>query len=394
VGLLFEEPLEKFSRLPLNERGDRKIIMKSKAKSARRSASQPALSKSTQHGRIVSIPGEGQYLDTAQLNRMEQSFREWAHSSSRADVRLSRRRMLIVFLLIRYTGAKLNEVLALNPFADIDPDLPAVFYRGTSADMRSNPREVRISARLSDEIRAMLADAAFKEALKNLFDVDPGFVRRKFYERAQACGFPKRLGSPEMIRKARAVELMQGSMPLPVVQMVLGHSTPNLTSAYISFSEDDIQLVTKLFMERESSRKTSARNSFFGKIHAIQRGAIQARVELTTLGGHAITTIITNDSLERLGLKKGRLVTAEVKAPWLILHKADAEPECSAENRFRGVIVRILEGRVNTEYAVRISDGTELCAVVSSQSGRRLGLHADDRVWVVFNSFAVVLRVD
>jgi molybdate transport system regulatory protein len=82
---------------------------------------------------------------------------------------------------------------------------------------------------------------ASQKALKNMLKVDPGFVRRKFYERAEACGIAKQLGAPEILRKSRAVELMQKNMPLPAVQMLLGHSTPNLTSSYLSYSEDDIQ---------------------------------------------------------------------------------------------------------------------------------------------------------
>ena len=197
-----------------------------------------------------------------------------------------------------------------------------------------------------------------------------------------------------MIRKARGVELMQNNMPLPVVQMLLGHSTPNLTSSYVSFSEDEIQQVTKYFMEKESSRKTSARNSFFGKIQSIEQGDIQSRVVLTTIEGHQVTTVITNDSLQRLGLKEGKLATAEVKAPWVILQKMVEEPESSVENRFNGFITRIHKGKVNSECVVRISDGTELCSIVTTESIRHLGLKEGDRVWALFNCFSVVLHAD
>jgi len=369
--------------------------MKSKSKDDPALSDQrPPLSISLHQGRIVATPDEGRRLDTVQLNRLEQSFRTWAHSSPRADVGLSRRRILIIFLLIRYTGAKLNEVLALDPFEDIDFDRQSVFFRGAGVDTDPASREVHISGVLSREIREALADLSFRGSLHNRFDVDPGFVRRKFYERAQACGFPKRMGGPEMIRKARAVELMQGNMPLPAVQMMLGHSTPNLTSSYVSFSQEEIRQVMKVFMERESSRRTSARNSFFGKVRTVRRGDIQALVSLTTLGGHSITTVITNDSLERLGLGPGRLIGAEVKAPWVVLHKGEEEPLCSAENRFNGVIARISQGEVNTEYAVRVSDGAELCAVLSTEGSRRLDFNIGDRVWALFNCFAVVLHVD
>jgi len=106
------------------------------------------------------------------------------------------------------------------------------------------------------------------------------------------------------------------------------------------------------------------------------------------------TTMITNDSLTRLGLKIGSLITAEVKAPWIILEKGDREPECSAENRFRGTIARIHDGKLTTGFVVRIPDGTELCSIMTAKSGRRIALRVNDPLWVLFNSFSVVLHID
>ncbi len=237
-----------------------------------RPSSTISLTKDRHHGRIVSGPNQNRCLDTDQLNLMERSFREWADSSSRADIRLSRQRILIIFLLIRYAGAKLNEVLALNLVRDIDFVRHAVFFHNTGPGEEADVRQVQIAESLSFELRGILADPAFNNAVPYSLDIDPGFVRRKFYERAQSCRLEKRLGGPEMIRKARAVELMQRNMPLPAVQKILGHSTPTLTSSYVSFSDDEIQQVARLFMERESMRRTSARNSFFGKISAIRKG--------------------------------------------------------------------------------------------------------------------------
>lgn len=126
--------------------------------------------------------------------------------------------------------------------------------------------------------------------------------------------------------------------------------------------------MTQLFIDREALCKTSSRNSFFGKIKAIQTDDNQARVVLTALGGYFVTAVFTNDSPEYLALKLGRVVTAEVKAPWVILHGGDVEPKCIAENRFIGIIERMTKRLVNTEYTVRISDGTVRCAVVSTES--------------------------
>ena len=352
------------------------------------------MTERTSHARIVSMPHESHCLDTVQMNRLEQSFRSWADGAPRADVRLSRRRILLIFLLIRYTGGKLNEVLALNPFQDVDFKHHLVFLGRAEKETGRLAREIQIPEALSKELASSLNDSAFKKYLGNFFNVDPGHVRRKFYERAIDSGFPPSMGAPESIRRSRAIELMQSNMPLPVVQKILGHSTLNMTASYVDFSDAEMQQVAKHFIEKESRRKTSARNSFFGKISSIKKGDIQAIVEMITLSGDKVTTIITRDSLSRLGLKTGSLITAEVKAPWLILQKSDKEPESTAENLFLGNIVRINKGETTTEYVVRITNGTELCSIVSTEKARMMGFKRDDQVWVIFNSYSVVLHID
>jgi len=320
---------------------------------------------------------------------MESSFRRWANESRRADIRAARLRILLIFLLIRYTGAKLNEVLELAPQRDIDYKKRSVFFRGSQS-----AREVQISEALSVEIQSLLSAKNLISSEHNTISVDAGFVRRKFYERAYVLGLPKKLSGPEMIRKARGAELMQANMPLTAVQALLGHSTPNLTSSYVSFTKEEISRATRYYMEKESARKTSARNFFYGKVSCLKRGDIQSEVKLSTVEGHTITTIITNDSAGRLGLKIGKIITAEIKAPWVILQKGDEEIQSSAENIFRGTIVKINSGSINTEYIIRVSDNIELCSIVTTQSGRIVDINKGDHVWVLFNAYAVVLHVD
>lgn len=69
---------------------------------------------------IFSVPKEVKCLDTAQLTELENAFRQWVDESARSDVRGSRRRILLIFLLIRYSGGRLNEILTLNEQSDID----------------------------------------------------------------------------------------------------------------------------------------------------------------------------------------------------------------------------------------------------------------------------------
>ena len=75
-------------------------------------------------GALVAAPDDGSCLDAVQLDRLEQSFRQWAAASSRPDVALSRRRILFIFLLIRSTDAKLHEILDLDPCTAADTRVP------------------------------------------------------------------------------------------------------------------------------------------------------------------------------------------------------------------------------------------------------------------------------
>ncbi len=360
-------------------------------KTERKSDDLASIQKQGFHSRIAFALKNQKYLDSLELTQLEQSFREWIDAASRPDIRISRKRVFLIFILIRYTGAKLSEVLSIDPLKDIDFESQYILLGRLHEKSENHHRKVHISTHLCHELKEIILDSQFKDNVDTIFKVDPGFVRRKFYERAESCNIPKQLGAPETLRKSRAVELMQSNMPLPAIQMLLGHSTTNLTSAYVSFSEDDLQQVTKLFMEKESNRKTSARNSFFGKVQSVEKGDIQARIELITISGYIISTVITNSSLDRLGIKKDRFITAEVKAPYVILQKMENEIKCSADNILNGTVQSISIGEINTEYIVQVSDGTEVCAIVTTKSCNHLGLNEGDSVWVMFNSFSVLL---
>jgi molybdate transport system regulatory protein len=346
------------------------------------------------HGRIVFPRHDVQCLDSAQLGQLEQSFCLWQRQASRPDQRRSRGRLLLIFLLIRYTGAKLNEVLMLQPARDFDWKRSVVCFRSGEDDNAASRRDVQLSTTLAGTLRGLLGDPVFQPIAGEILRLDPGFVRRKFYERTAACGFVKRLGGPEMLRKARAIELMQGNMPLPAVQMMLGHSSPNLTSSYVSFSADEIRTVARHFLERESRRRTSARNTFFGKVETMRRGTIQSLITLVTIDGFVISTVITNDSLERLGLRRGRLLTAEVKAPLVMLQVGEEPPSCSADNLLRGTVAALTPGPVTSECVVRVSEGVEVCAIISSAQRSTLDLRVGMAVWALFSCFAVVLQTD
>lgn len=341
--------------------------------------------------RVFVVPEGVKYLDTLQLAGLERAFRTWAEAPRRGDVRASRRRMLLAFLLLRYTGAKLGEVLDLEPARDLEGLALRV---GRDPGDQDPGRSVSIPAELARDLAAALADPELAGYLPRLFDVDQGHLRRKFYERADEAGLPRDLVNPTVLRRSRAIEMLREGLPLPMVQKVLGHSTANLAAGYLDVSDADLQRVLSHFVASETRRTSSARNAFYGRVAKVEQGDIQARVELETLGGHRIASVITLESLSTLALRPGSFATAEIKAPWVILTSGGQPPASSAENRLAGVVDAVRRGRINAEVTLLLADGTRLCAIVTSPSLDALDLAPGAKAWACFSGFAVVLRVE
>jgi len=345
-------------------------------------------------GHLTPIPDSERCLDAQQLYELEQSFRQWAKSSSRKDIQNSRKRILLIFLIIRYTGARLNETLSLDLSTDLNDKTSEIRFCRKHSGIDAGCREVRIPEAVSLDIRVISSELQSVWPEDVMLRVDPAHIRKNFYKRAESIGIHSSLGAPEAIRKSRAVELMQSSMPLQVVQKILGQSTPNLTASFVEFSESEISQVAQYFADRENTRKTSARNVFYGKISSLHKGTIQTAVEVITPSGNNVTSIITTNSLTRIGLKPGMLVTAEVKAPLIQLCKNQNAPKCSAENVFQGTVCEITKSRTTSEVVARLSDGTELCAIISEKNRRTMNITDGDTLWMFFNGFSVVLHVD
>ena len=67
------------------------------------------------------------------------------------------------------------------------------------------------------------------------------------------------------------------------------------------------------------SMKLSASNALRGKIIECEVGPVSSRIVVEIAPGVRVTSVITSASVRRLGLKKGRSVTAIIKATDVIL---------------------------------------------------------------------------
>lgn len=65
---------------------------------------------------------------------------------------------------------------------------------------------------------------------------------------------------------------------------------------------------------KEKKMKISARNVFKGKIAEIKPGNVNTEVIIDIPGGMQIVSMISKDSAANLGLKKGKIAYAVIKA--------------------------------------------------------------------------------
>ena len=74
-----------------------------------------------------------------------------------------------------------------------------------------------------------------------------------------------------------------------------------------------------LVMVDVASTQVSARNCFSGTVSSLDKGAVNAEVVIEVKGGAQVVAIITNESVDRLGLATGKTATAIFKASSVII---------------------------------------------------------------------------
>jgi molybdate transport system regulatory protein len=139
--------------------------------------------------------------------------------------------------------------------------------------------------------------------------------------------------------------------------------------------------------------KVSARNVFSGKIAEIKKGAVNTEVILTLKGGIPIAAIVTNCSVDNLGLAVGKDAYAIIKASSIIIGTDLHDAKISARNIMCGTIVKVIEGPVNTEVDVEIGAGNTVSAVITHESSKNLGLKEGGHACAIFKASSVILGV-
>lgn len=144
------------------------------------------------------------------------------------------------------------------------------------------------------------------------------------------------------------------------------------------------------FLNRIAMR-ISARNILAGNVERLTKGAVNSEVVLQLHGGQKIVSIITNTSVDNLGLQEGMVAYAIIKASSVLLGEELSNETFSASNILQGTITRIVEGAVNSEVDVAIGGGNTLSAIVTQSSVQRLGLCEGMTVCAAFKASSVII---
>lgn len=141
--------------------------------------------------------------------------------------------------------------------------------------------------------------------------------------------------------------------------------------------------------------KLSARNIWYGTVTKVLHGAVNSEIDLTAKGGsEKIVAVITNQSVESLGLKEGKNAFAIVKSSWIILGKELHNVKMSARNILCGTVSNVTEGAVNSEISLKLNGGSTLTAIITNESLHSLGLRNGEHACAAFKASSVIIGVE
>ncbi|WP_418184679.1 TOBE domain-containing protein [Aliarcobacter vitoriensis] len=141
---------------------------------------------------------------------------------------------------------------------------------------------------------------------------------------------------------------------------------------------------------RRLSMQISARNQIIGVVDNISLGAVNAEIEIKLKSGNSIVSIITNNSVENLGLKIGDEVIAVIKSSNVLL-STQSDLKLSARNSLKGTIEDISLGAVNAEVVINIGDKDKIVAVVTANSVSNMKLEIGTKVDAIIKASDIMI---
>ncbi len=197
----------------------------------------------------IAIRGNAiEYLTEPQINALTKAFQAYYDSNEKKAQKINRGRYWLTFLVLRYTGARIGEVLSIDDRTDIDfrnAEIKLITLKQKHKKTRRRPptRIVPVPSILTNEIANYIA--TYPAMRGKIFHLAQGNFRRKFYELAEIAGIDRELAHPHILRHSRAIELLRAGVPVTIVQNILGHAYLTTTALYLQISGQDAKNILK-----------------------------------------------------------------------------------------------------------------------------------------------------
>jgi molybdate transport system regulatory protein len=144
---------------------------------------------------------------------------------------------------------------------------------------------------------------------------------------------------------------------------------------------------------KEITMKISARNVFQGKVMEVKPGSVNSEVDVTLGGDDKIVAIVTNGSVQKLGLAAGKAVTVLVKASSVLVMTDGSGITLSARNILSGKVGKLSNGPVSSEVAIALPSGAMVYATITHDAVNELGIKEGMSASAVIKASSVILGV-
>ncbi|MDD5406558.1 MAG: TOBE domain-containing protein [Sulfurovaceae bacterium] len=135
--------------------------------------------------------------------------------------------------------------------------------------------------------------------------------------------------------------------------------------------------------------KTSARNQLKGTITEIKKGQINSEIVLSIADGVVIKAIVTNESVDEMGLAVGDTAYAIIKASFVMVSK-DKPTNISTRNIIGTKVIEVKNGIVNGELKMAMGDQI-LTAVITEDAVEDLDFKVGDTVYALIKASFIIL---
>ena len=199
----------------------------------------------TANGGWVTQSSNINYLNENQINSLTSEFQQYYDETKSEKLRKKHGRHWLIFLVLRFTGARLSEALNIK-YDDIDfrnNEIKMITLKRHNPSKKGQHRIVPVPANVTSEIATYVAQ--YPKEKDKLFGVDRSVFRKTFTKLCLEPGIPRDLAHPHILRHTRAIELLRAGVPVTAVQSILGHSAITTTAVYLQFSNQEVKMMMK-----------------------------------------------------------------------------------------------------------------------------------------------------